>query len=818
MIDWYDKQACHNPLTEIWDRTNGRIYKLIYKDQPSVKVDLAKLSDDELVKLQLHANEWYVRHARRLLQERGAKNVAPNLVAMLNEQKEPTKQLRALWALYCVGGLTQDLIAQQLKNADEYVRAWTVQLASQDLGPMNLTNPAAPLLSASHAPQVPVFAQFAKSDPSPVVRLYLASALQRIALGDRWSILENLAAHSEDANDHNLPLMYWYAAEPAVAADPNRGVELARQSKIPLLRELIARRITAIAGSVPQDQTPDTSVLAPLVKLLAETGEKSVQLDILNGMTAGLAGRRSMPAPPGWAGVYDKLAGGGDDAVRMLVVGLSTVFGDERALASMRAIMQDRAADAAERRKAVDALVGAKDPQLPPLLQQLLTDPAVGAAAVRGLAAYNDAKTPASVVTAYPSLDGATKLDALNTLASRVEYATALRKAIDENTIPKGDVTPAVMRQLASLESSEIRDWVGNTFGTIRATPAAKVKDIERLKKVLRGSATAKADPMHGRALFAKTCQQCHVLFDIGGKVGPDLTGSNRADADYLVTNIVDPGAVIGKDYLVSVVKLKDRRVLSGIVKADDGNSITLATESETLVIPKGDITLLKQQEGISMMPEGLAAAMNDSDFRDLAVYMRSPRQVPMLATPANVKSFFNGKDLTGWDGDPALWALENGEIVGRSTTGLKKNAFLFSHLATGDFRLTFQVKLIDNKGNSGVQFRSEAANGDAKGYQADIGPGWWGKLYEEHGRELLWPKSGEQYVKDGEWNTYEIVAVGDKIMTAINGNRCVDLDDPKGAKRGIFALQLHSGGPTEVRFKDLRLELNPKAELSSEK
>ena len=101
------------------------------------------------------------------------------------------------------------------------------------------------------------------------------------------------------------------------------------------------------------------------------------------------------------------------------------------------------------------------------------------------------------------------------------------------------------------------------------------------------------------------------------------------------------------------------------------------------------------------------------------------------------------------------------------------------------------------------------------KGYQADIGAGWWGKLYEENGRGLLWDKSGEAHVKPGEWNNYEIEAVGRKIRTWINGKLCVDLDDPDGARRGIFAFQLHSGGPTEVRFKDIELELNPESAAS---
>ncbi len=129
--------------------------------------------------------------------------------------------------------------------------------------------------------------------------------------------------------------------------------------------------------------------------------------------------------------------------------------------------------------------------------------------------------------------------------------------------------------------------------------------------------------------------------------------------------------------------------------------------------------------------------------------------------------------------------------------------------MLAGDFRLTLDVKLVKNEGNSGIQFRSEPLpDGEMKGDQADVGPGWWGKLYEENGRGLLWDRSGEAHVKPGDWNRYEVVAEGSKITTMINGQPCVSLDDPKGARRGIFAFQLHSGGATEVRFRTLRLEV----------
>ncbi|MEA2711947.1 MAG: hypothetical protein QOF78_4548, partial [Phycisphaerales bacterium] len=664
--------------------------------------------------------------------------------------------------------------------------------------------------------------EMAKSHKSPIVRLAIASGCQRLTVDQRKPIVAALLAHEEDKADHNLPLMYWYAAEPAVAGDPQHGIELAKKAKIPLIREFISRRLSALATADAKGDVAkvDVAPLNLLSKLLGETDDAAFQKDIVIGMADGLRGWPSLPTPEKWSSAYEKLAASSDEAVRSRMQELSVVFGEERALASLRKTIADNAANLGDRRKAVEALVGAKDRKVVPLLQNLIADASMRAAALRGLAAFDDSKTPELILSAYEKFDTQTKVDALNTLASRSVYARVLMSAVQSKKIAKEDITAATLRQLAAIEDPEVQSWVVNAFGRVRSTPEEKLKEIERWKELLTRKVHAdRADPVRGRAMFAKTCQQCHVLFDAGGKVGPDLTGSNRADLAYVLTNVVDPSAVIGKDYLMSIVKTKDARVLSGIVKKDDGNAITLQTEAEQLVIPKSDVTLLKEQP-ISMMPEGLLAGLKRDEVRDLVAYLGTARQVPMLATEQNAANFFNGKDLTGWTGDPKLWKVENGEIVGKSgPEGLKRNQFLFSHIAAGDFRLTFKVKLIDDKGNSGVQFRSEAMeDGEAKGYQADVGPGWWGKLYEENGRALLWKESGEAHVKKGDWNDYQILAVGSHIKTFINGKPCVDLDDPPGAKRGIFGLQLHSGEPTEVRFKDIKLEVDPKSAVSEAK
>jgi hypothetical protein len=236
MIDWYDKQACHDKNDEKWDRGNGRVYKISYsapgqRDERPLSRDLAKLSDADLVALQSSNNDYLVRHARRILQERRPKDIAAGLTTMLNVASDPAKRLRALWALHAIGGLDEQVVLGQLKHANEYVRAWAIQLACEDGQPST--------------DELAEFVKLAASDPSPVVRLYLASACQRIEPAARWDILRGLIAHEDDAADHNLPCLYWYALEPLVDVDKVKALRLAAEGKIPFLRESVTRKMAA---------------------------------------------------------------------------------------------------------------------------------------------------------------------------------------------------------------------------------------------------------------------------------------------------------------------------------------------------------------------------------------------------------------------------------------------------------------------------------------------------------------------------------------------------------------------------------------------
>lgn len=561
-------------------------------------------------------------------------------------------------------------------------------------------------------------------------------------------------------------------------------------------------------GTLLPASAQNEEALTALVQVLGENDDPQFQLDVLKGMSEGLKGRRGLKVPQGWEEVAVKLSRSPNPQIRELAQSLSLTFGSATAMAALRKTLADAHAELAARRNALESLVQARDATLPGILQQLLGDPGMRAAAMRGLAAYDDPKTADAILKVYPSLNQTEKKDALNTLVSRMSYAKALLGAVDKKTVPARDLSADIVRQLRNFKDTEINRQVEKLWGVARDTEADKLKEIAKYKSMIQDEPAG--DPFRGRAVFARVCQQCHVLFGEGGKVGPDITGSNRGDLDYILQNVIDPNAVIPNDYRTSNLETRDERVITGIVAKQDENAITIVTANETVLVARGDVKSLQQGE-ISMMPEALIQALSGGEIRDLIAYLKSPGQVPMAAAADNVQTFFNGKDLTAWEGNTNLWSVQEGEIVGKSA-GLRNNEFLKSSLLLGDFRLILKVKLTPDKENSGIQFRSEVEpGGSVRGYQADMGAGWWGKLYEEHGRALLWDKSGEAHVKAEDWNTYEIVAVGSRIRTAINGKPCVDLDDPMGATQGIIAFQLHSGGPMEVRFKDLQLELNPK-------
>ncbi|GAB4019759.1 hypothetical protein GCM10028808_58550 [Spirosoma migulaei] len=232
-IDWYDKNQCHSPNPDVHDKTMGRIFRISHENDKWVQVDLTKASDMELVAAQLNPNEWYVRQARTILQERGPnKKVHKALKEILAKNPDATRKLRALWALHVTKGLTEKELADLLSNENEYVRSWAIQLLAEN--------------KAVSTETLKRLAALAQSDNSALVRLYLTSAMLRLEPSQRWEVLEALVQKSEDKDDHNLPLLLWYASEPLAAIDMKRALEMAQKSKMPKQLPYTIQRIAAI--------------------------------------------------------------------------------------------------------------------------------------------------------------------------------------------------------------------------------------------------------------------------------------------------------------------------------------------------------------------------------------------------------------------------------------------------------------------------------------------------------------------------------------------------------------------------------------------
>jgi putative heme-binding domain-containing protein len=403
-----------------------------------------------------------------------------------------------------------------------------------------------------------------------------------------------------------------------------------------MMRTVFSTGLALLIGAgtaYSQDRPPgaDDGALPALVQVLKQTEDPQFQLDVLKGLSEALKGRRHVARPAGWEIVAAKLSQSTNSDVRELVQSLSVTFGSQPAVAALRQRLLDANADHLTRQHALEALLEARDASLPPLLAQLLNDPILRGPALRGFAVYEAPQIPAWILAVYPALTAEEKRDALNTLAARLGSARELLAAIGQGRIASRDLSADIVRQFRNLHGAALDEQIQKVWGVSRESATDKLKEMARYKALVQQPGARTADPVRGRALFAHTCQQCHTLFGTGGKVGPDLTGSNRADLDYLLQNIIDPNAIIPNEYRASTLELKDDRVITGIIQKQDDQSVTVVTPNETLTLPRNEITSLRQNE-LSMMPEGLLTGLSDDDVRDLVKYLASPVQVPLPA------------------------------------------------------------------------------------------------------------------------------------------------------------------------------------------
>lgn len=548
--------------------------------------------------------------------------------------------------------------------------------------------------------------------------------------------------------------------------------------------------------------------LDALVQALGKIENPAVQANILRGMNTSLKGRRAQAAPQGWAELYEKLKASPNETVRQQAQALSAAFGGSAALDEFRKTLADSGAGNEARANALDALLSAHDAKTLPLLLELTKQAGpLRAPAIRGLANYEDPQIPAAILASFKSYDSAEKRDAMNTLLGRPASAHAILAAIDARTLDRSVITAPVARQLQNFHDSEIDAWMTKNWGAMRSSPEDKQREIARLKKSLDTYSILHADASRGRAIFTQTCALCHTLHGYGAKIGPELPGSFE-DVDYLLLNIVDPNAIIGKDYQQTFVHTKDGQTLSGIIASDDNTAMTLKTLAGPVTVQHADIASTEISPN-SLMPEGLLSALDEGTVRDLFLYLRQKGQVPLLATETNCADFFNGNDFSKWkpSSDDA-WKVENGEIIGHGSA--KKAASLRSEMIAGDFKLSASVKVTGTNPVVEIAYHGRPDLAPFVGEALSLG-GSSGINVWKYAKDAK-PSASEPgpAIEPGKWAKIEIESKGSEVTIKLNGQTAIFGGTAPLSGRNGFAFYVQ-GADSELRIKDLKLETSAK-------
>jgi putative membrane-bound dehydrogenase-like protein len=347
-IDWYDKLKCHRPNPAEWDRSNGRMYRVKFAAtwKPYQGEDVSKADQKRLDEFLGWPNVWQRRMARRVAMERSVTAIDTSSVVpplnLIAQMPAGTAKLEALWRYVSCGGKGSWNLVPTPGNADPAFNSWINQLIPGSAG-----------------------------ESTQSLRLALASAITQLPIAERWIYLERLLKYAEDATDHNLPQMYWYAMEPCVAAEPARALKLAQASRIPLITSLVARRLAEMENG-----------LNFLLQATSELDDPALMLVFLQAAADGLQGRIGVPAPTSWEGAYTKIEQTSAKAnatqantLRELRLLLAVCFGDQRARPTLREQVLNPKLPVARRQTAWQSLVRSQDPELAAMILKLLDDP-----------------------------------------------------------------------------------------------------------------------------------------------------------------------------------------------------------------------------------------------------------------------------------------------------------------------------------------------------------------------------------------------------------------------------------------------------------
>lgn len=634
--DFYDQRTAHPDPDANWDRSNGRIYKITTANsKPPTHIDLGKLSSNELVDLLSNSNHWYANRARVELAQRRDPAVVDRLREMATQTADNQLALEGLWALNVTTGIDDELALKLLKHPYPYARYWAIRLVGDHKS-------ASPKI-------VERLAALAANEPSPSVRGQLAATAKRLPGTDCLRIVESLLGNHPHESDSRIPWLIWWAIESKAMTDTKLIVEECSKQSMwsnPAARDaiqLLIRRYAAEGTAVAYDACLKILRAAP-----PEYADSTHEY-LRNGLAERSAGLQGI----GQGGLYGEQAAGAagepiaevrhfEPLTPALKDFIATLWQQNRhdpvrLELALRAGVDDAypelkaaALHSDERPEKRAPLFGLLrefgQPDLAPILVKQLDakqPDTIKLAALDVLAAYDNPSITAALLKTYATATKDMRHRIRDILFSRPATAIAFLQSIDSSKIKADDIPVDQLRRLSLHKNEQIDSLVHKHWGNIG--PGSSEEKLATMRRFNNDLRAGTGKPAAGKLLFEKNCAVCHQLFGHGNKIGPDLTSANRTDRAALLGNIVDPSAVIRREFMNYVVVTTTGRVLTGVMAEQDGASVTIVdANNQRTKIPRNEIEELREAE-VSLMPERILEKLTPQELRDLFAYIQSP-------------------------------------------------------------------------------------------------------------------------------------------------------------------------------------------------
>jgi putative membrane-bound dehydrogenase-like protein len=609
VVDWYDKRASHLDPRDTWDRSNGRIYKITYGKAPKVpKFDLAKLSSMELIAKRNEANDWWAETARRVLSERGDFREAEMLLALVQaNHRDEALALRDLFALNACDGLEEETLIRLLGHPLPGVRRWAVRLLG-DRGP----EAKAPVIQLR---------RIAGFETDPTVRSQLAASCGRWSKQDALDLLARMTpTKNHDADDPYIPLQMWWAVESVLRTDP-KDVVLRLLTEAEVDSEVLSKFILPrVIRDLAEDGTSEK--LALCGHLLDAGLSRQAREAMVISLDRGLEGTRVTEVPTSLQKALDHIEH--EDGPSPQLQRVSIRLGSDSAYESAIETLAN-SSNLAERLPLIELLGMVPKPAGRAALLRVLKSEKVDQTIQTTLTAighYADEDVAVAIVERYPSWTAGVRNRAIDILSSRKSWSARLIEALAAKQIKATDLSIGQAKKIAAFGDAALTAKLEAAWGRLPSRDSsAKIRRIAEIRGVLPEG--DKGVAARGQAVFKNACAACHRLFGEGERIGPELTGAERGDLDFLLTSLVDPNAIVRKEYQGQTIALKDGRVLTGMVVDEDGKTLTLFdSQKQKTTIAKSDIEERKAAEA-SVMPEGLLDPLTEEQVRDLFRYLQ---------------------------------------------------------------------------------------------------------------------------------------------------------------------------------------------------